>query len=228
MPLILVPTPIDEISPLEPTAFALLNEATPEDLILVEDLKPARRRWLSFGLPRESIARFYTFNEHHRQELLPEIQAALKNHKHVFLMSDGGLPCFCDPGVELVDFCHEKNIAVSCTPFPNSLMMALILSGFSCDQFVFSGFLSREANQRSIELTKLAQERRVQLLMETPYRLERLLEEFARHPELGQRRLFLALDLGHETQWLKRGKAAELLDEVRSKKAEFVLVLDKN
>ncbi len=227
MPLILIPTPIDEVSPLEQTAFKLLNEATPDDLILVEDLKPARRRWLSFGLPRESIAHFQTFNEHHRQELFPEIQAALKNHKRVFLMSDGGLPCFCDPGVELVDFCHQNKLPVTCTPIPNSLMMALILSGFACDQFVFSGFLSREAEQRSQELSRLAMEKRVQILMETPYRLERLLEEFSRHPELNQRRLFLALDLGHETQWLKRGKALELLEAVRNKKAEFVLVLDK-
>ena len=227
MPLILIPTPIDEVSPLEQTAFTLLKEANADDLILVEDLKPARRRWLSFGLPREAIAQFKTFNEHHREELFPEVQVALKNHRRVFLMSDGGLPCFCDPGVELVDFCHENKLPVTCTPIPNSLMMALILSGFSCDQFVFSGFLSRDAEQRAKDLSRLANEKRVQLLMETPYRLERLLEEFARHSELGLRRLFLALDLGHETQWLKRGKAQAMLEEVRGKKAEFVLVLDK-
>ena len=45
-------------------------------------------------------------------------------------MSDGGLPAFCDPGKELVAACHRNNVKVTSSPFQNSIVLALALSGF--------------------------------------------------------------------------------------------------
>ena len=66
--LTLIPTPLSEVGELEPVAFRLLNSAATTEadnsLFVIEDLKPGRRRWLSFKLPRETIESFILYNEH--------------------------------------------------------------------------------------------------------------------------------------------------------------------
>jgi len=64
--LTLVPTPIDEHSPLEQSAYDSLENAVQNELdntiIAIEDLKPGRRRWLRWGLPRETVDSFVLYN----------------------------------------------------------------------------------------------------------------------------------------------------------------------
>ena len=95
--LILIPTPLDESLPLEATALELLKLRCLDDdvLLLVEEHKVARQRWLKWGLPREAIERFALFNEHTQEALRPEIIQKLKSGKTAVLMSDGGMPAFC-------------------------------------------------------------------------------------------------------------------------------------
>src|SRR5687768_1873872 len=76
--LILVPTPIDDLSPLEPVAFSYLQKAcTPEEighcLFVVEEVRNSRRRWLNWGLPKEAIDHFRPCNEHNFQESSQDI-----------------------------------------------------------------------------------------------------------------------------------------------------------
>ena len=112
--LTLIPTPISETGALEPVAFELLLKASTTEaensLFVIEDLKPGRRRWLGFKLPRESIDSFVLYNEHTASTVSKELLAELLAGKNVFLMSDGGLPAFYDPGVELVDLCHKNKV----------------------------------------------------------------------------------------------------------------------
>jgi len=58
--LILVPTPIQDDLPLETVAKERLLEDALKDnvLILVEEHKVGRQRWLKWGLPREAIEKF--------------------------------------------------------------------------------------------------------------------------------------------------------------------------
>src|SRR5262245_28844563 len=136
--LTLVPTPIDEASPLESRALELLKAAALDpdhNLVVVEELKACRRRWLAWGLPRETIEHFRTYNEHDAASSSQALVQELKAGKNVFLMSDGGLPAFCDPGVELVDACHKARIRVTSTPFPHAPALAVALSGFRMDRY---------------------------------------------------------------------------------------------
>jgi len=160
--LTLVPTPIDEVSPLEQTAFELLNNAVTKDkensIIVIEDLKPGRRRWLRWGLPRESVDDFVLYNEHSAKEISVELVKEIINGKNVYIMSDGGLPAFCDPGIELVDLCHKNNLKVTATPFQNSISLALSLSGFNHNKFIFEGFLPRDKKERQNAVESLLSE----------------------------------------------------------------------
>ena len=156
--LTLIPTPIDDESPLEKTAFDLLQFATNEEMdttdILVEDHKPCRRRWINWGLSREIVNDFICFNEHSQDKLLDSLITKLKNGTNLYLMSDAGLPAFCDPGQKLVDRCHQEKISVTATPFANSFTLALALSGLPHHHFEFYGFLPKKGSERMDVLKK--------------------------------------------------------------------------
>lgn len=226
MSLILVPTPLQDDLPLETVALKLLQENCLNDnaILLVEEHKVARQRWLKWGLPREAIEKFILFNEHTQKETMPEVLKKLKAKMDVYLLSDCGLPAFCDPGQVLVDSCHKQGIKVTATPFPNSIALSISLSGFSHESFVFSGFVPVKEPERTQWMKKELKRSETLVWMETPYRLKKLLEELA---ALEQKRdIFLALDLGSPTEELLRGKADRISSLVPDKeKREFVLLV---
>lgn len=226
MSLILVPTPLQDDLPLEPVAHKLLLENCMKEnvVLLVEEHKVGRQRWLKWGLPREAIEKFVLFNEHTQKETLPDVLKSLKAGKDIYLLSDCGLPAFCDPGQVLVDACHKQRIKITSTPFPNSIALSVSLSGFSHDTFVFSGFVPVKSPDRELWMKKELKRPETLVWMETPYRLKKLLEEVAQLET--KRDIFLALDLGSPSEELLRGKATIVAGLVPDKeKREFVLLI---
>ena len=224
--LTLVPTPIDEEHPLEQVAFSLLKEAfetkNEKTIFAIEDLKAGRRRWIRWGLPREAVNDFTLYNEHTHKEASQELLNELQKGKDVFLMSDGGLPAFCDPGRDLVDLCHRSGIKVTSTPFPHSISLALSLSGFSHQNFWFEGFLPAKKELRQKRWKELLEMKSTLVVMDTPYRLEKTLQDLGQNL---RRDVFLALDLNCSTEELYRGKANKILKKLKEKKREFILVI---
>ncbi len=225
--LILIPTPIDDETGLEPVALALLNDAwnnKENSVFAVEEIKEGRRRWLRFGLPRETIERFVLYNEHTRNDESKNLINKIQQGKTVYLMSDCGLPAFCDPGRELVALCHQHEIKVTATPFPNSIALAVALSGFNHDKFVFEGFVPREKDERTNALKNILKERRMSIIMDTPYRLAKILAEFARLKT--NRKFFLGTNLNKSSEELLIGNAAKLAKLMKKQKREFILITE--
>jgi len=223
--LILVPTPIDDKHPLNPVAKELLLKAVEnKDIICVEEAKEGRRRWLRFGLPRETIEEFHLYNEHTRNENKgAELIGFLKKGKNVYLMSDCGLPAFCDPGQMLVDRCHDLKIKVTSTPFDNSIALAVALSGFNHDRFIFEGFIPVDSALRSKAIKRIVNQNEVSVIMDTPYRMKKLVDELAdANPE---RMAFIGIELNQEDEKLVRAPLKELSSQLQKEKKEFVLVL---
>lgn len=229
--LTLIPTPLSEEGELEPRAFRLLNEAATNErensVFVIEDLKPGRRRWLGFKLPRDCVESFVLYNEHTAQTVSKELLAELQKGKNVFLMSDGGLPAFYDPGVELVNLCHQNKIRVTSTPFFNSVSLALALSGFSHKKFWFEGFLPIDSEERAKAIKNILNLKTTAIVMDTPYRLKRVLEEFQSAWGSSKKKLFVAMDLNAETEELQRGTPKELLNVINDVKREFVLIVSE-
>lgn len=225
--LTLVPTPIQDDLPLEPVAQALLlKEAMdPQVLILVEEHKIGRQRWLKWGLPREAIEKFILFNEHTQEKIQADIIKELKGGKRVYLLSDCGLPAFCDPGQLLVNACHKQRIKVTATPYPNSISLAVALSGFPHGSFVFSGFMPVKEPERGEWMKKELARAETLIWMETPYRLRKLLDDLKASNMT--REIFLGCDLGGgENELLLRGDAQSIIKAIGEKdKREFVLVI---
>lgn len=224
--LILVPTPIAENLPLEPIALGQLQEDCLKNnvIILVEEHKVARKRWISWGLPREAIEKFQLYNEHTSDGLKNEILSKLNSGMRVYLLSDCGLPAFCDPGQNLVNLCHRNRIKVTATPFPHSISLAIALSGFSHDRFSFCGFIPAKSSERVIWMKNELKRSETLVWMETPYRLYRLIEDIS-NLNL-KREIFLAMDLGAPMEKLVRGFAKQLIKEISpEEKREFILII---
>ncbi len=222
--LTLIPTPISEDYMLHPEAvLSLRNAFDQKEIILVEDHKIARRRWLKWGLPREAIETFELYNEHNQKSSIPQIIESLKKGRNVYLMSDCGIPAFCDPGEALVDACHQAKIIITSTPFDNSIVLALALSGYNSKQFFFAGFVPKKNPEKSQFYAALKNSQLTTLFMDTPYHLEGVLKEIAEI--MPSHEIFLGLDLCSSNQVLFRGKVQAALKMFEGHKAEFIAIV---
>lgn len=223
--LTLIPTPIDDESDLEAVAKRLLleNAMLDQSIIAVEELKEGRRRWLRFGLPREAIDKFVTYNEHTYQDESNKLLKELQRGKNVYMMSDCGLPAFCDPGRRLVELCHQHGIRVTSTPFANSIALAIALSGFSHDRFIFEGFVPARSDQRPAALQRMMQQKDTLVLMDTPYRMKKLIDELAMID--GKREAFIGQELNKSSERLIRDSLYNLSKTIQKDKKEFILVI---
>jgi len=218
--LFLVATPIGNPDDITLRAVETLKSV---DLVVYEERREGERLLRRFAIekPVESL------NEHNEAAASFHILDLLKSGKSVALVSDSGTPVFSDPGQLLVRKAIEREVRIVPIPGASSLLPALIVSGFSIDQFVFYGWLSPKKDRRRAELRQLMQERRTIVLMDTPYRLVPLLKDLADTFGTG-RRICIALDLTMPDEQMFYGTAVELQKQFSAKerKGEFVIVIE--
>ena len=136
------------------------------DALIAESEKGGYQYLKRFHIPKVPV---YLLNEHTEKpaELLKITE------ENVGLISDAGLPCLADPGSPLVAAARKRGIEVEAIPGPNSLMMALQLSGFSGQSFAFHGYFPREEKDLVGKMRTLPKGM-AHLFIETPYRTEKL------------------------------------------------------
>lgn len=220
--LYLVSTPIGNYDDITLRALNVLKDA---DFIICEEYREARRLLSHYGITKELIA----MNEHNEQETAPEIITRLKSVRSAALISDCGTPLFSDPGRYLVQLCIQQDIDITPLPGANSLISALMGSGMNIDRFYCYGWLSPKKEIREKELRDLKGVREIIGIMETPYRLVRLLEDAARafNPSAP---CVLAFELTSEKEHYFRGKLKDIAALAKEKqlKGEFVLLIDNS
>ncbi len=137
--------------------------------------------------------------------------APLVEGKDVGLLSEAGVPAVADPGADLVRLAHQKGIAVKPLVGPSSLLLALMASGLNGQSFAFHGYLPTDAQERAARIRQLEQrsrqEKQTQIVIETPYRNEALLEALATHCA-GPTLVCVATDLTLETEAVVTKSAA--------------------
>ena len=101
------------------------------------------------------------------------------------VLSEAGLPGVADPGARLVEAAHRVGLEVCALPGPSSLVLALAASGLQGQQFAFVGYLPQEAETRARRIRELEGLSRkadqTQLLIETPYRNQTVLQALLTH-----------------------------------------------
>jgi 16S rRNA (cytidine1402-2'-O)-methyltransferase len=217
MSLFVVATPIGNPGDLSPRARDILARA---DLVVGEDMKPLRQILKAAGVQARALDQL---NEHSRQADVEHLTARARTEM-VALVSDCGTPGFCDPGAELVDACHRAGIPVHAVAGPSSLMALLSVAGVRLDSFTFAGFLPAKNELRARAWREVLAERRPVILLETPYRCARLIEDLRTHA--ADRYCVVGLDLTQETELVLRGLGRELKGEYESREP-VVLVLPK-
>jgi 16S rRNA (cytidine1402-2'-O)-methyltransferase len=99
------------------------------------------------------------------------------------LLSDAGLPAVADPGAALVAAAHAHHVPVEPLAGASSLTLALAASGLNGQRFAFEGYLPQQAAERQQRVRELEQrsrrEQQTQVVIETPYRNEALLQALA-------------------------------------------------
>nr|BFD60636.1 16S rRNA (cytidine(1402)-2'-O)-methyltransferase [Bdellovibrio sp. CKG001] len=214
--LYVVATPIGDVSEISLRALEVLKNC---DVVICESTKEASKLLRAHGISGKT---YEVLDEHST----PEDKAALVPlcaDKNVALVSDCGTPGFCDPGADLVRLCRQKNVPVKSVLGASALMGLLSLSGQRIDEFVFRGFLPAENEARARALKELTKEKRAIIVMDTPYRLKKTLNDMKDH--FSQRRFLLTMNLSQEEEVVLEGSIDKLIAGLRADKAEFMLLI---
>jgi len=201
MALFVVATPIGNPQDITLHALEILKSA---DLIIGEELKALRQILKAAGVQAKAMDQL---NEHSDPKDVAFLLEECKTKK-VALVSDCGTPGFCDPGADLAKACHNAGVKVHSAPGASSLMALLSIAGVRLDQFLFFGFLPAKNEMREQAWKQVVQESRPLILMETPYRAEKLIEELARR--LPERLCVIGLNLTQVNEKVIRAKGKDL------------------
>ncbi|MBI3142275.1 MAG: SAM-dependent methyltransferase [Bacteroidetes bacterium] len=141
---------------------------------------------------------------HHEHDALSCLEPLRLGHD-LGLVTDAGCPGIADPGAELVGLAHSLGFPVVPLTGPSSILLSIMASGFSGQQFSFRGYMPTDLAALRKEV--LALERRAneqaetQVFIETPYRNQKMFEFLLKHlrPET---RLCIAMDLTGPDEWI--------------------------
>ncbi|HND84701.1 MAG TPA: SAM-dependent methyltransferase [Pseudobdellovibrionaceae bacterium] len=212
----LIATPIGDTQEITLRALEILKQT---QHILCESTKETSKLLRQHSLTNKT---YHILNEHSTEADLLEL-TALCESQDVALVSDCGTPGFCDPGNDLIRMCRQKNIAIRSVLGPSSLMGILSLTSQRLPQFHFAGFPPAESDSRQQWFGKLKHQTNAIILMDTPYRLRKLVSELKEF--FPQRRALLVCNLSQENEEQHEGLPADIEKSLRAEKAEFMALV---
>lgn len=205
--LYLIPTRLGDNPPLEVLPLSVKKVIETVNYYIVENEKTARR-FIKRVSPKKSqpALDFKLLNKYTEASEIPSyLDPCFEGHS-IGLLSEAGCPGVADPGADVVKVAHEKGIRVIPLVGPSSILLALMSSGMNGQNFAFTGYLPIDKGERKTtikRLEKLSNEaNQTQIVIETPYRNNKLLEDFCRilHP---MTRLCVAADITLPTEFIK-------------------------
>ena len=123
----------------------------------------------------------------------------------VGILSEAGCPGIADPGADLVELAHQKNIRIIPLVGPSSILLAMMASGMNGQSFAFNGYLPVKSAERTEAVRRLEtrsmKEHQSQVFIEAPYRNLQLFDDLltACKPTT---RLCVACDITLETEFI--------------------------
>jgi 16S rRNA (cytidine1402-2'-O)-methyltransferase len=183
--LYLIPTTLGDTPPLEVLPISIKWTIENIDHFIVENEKTARH-FIKRISPKKSQPSLIInrLNKYTEPEEIPSFLDPCIHGKDVGLLSEAGCPGIADPGADVVQIAHEKRIRVVPLVGPSSILMALMASGMNGQNFAFNGYLPIESAERKSAIKRMEKTSRelnqAQIFIETPYRNNKLLEEFTK------------------------------------------------
>lgn len=217
--LVLVGTPIGNLSDFSPRAVEALSEA---DFIAAEDTRVTVKLLNHFGIKKPLVSYF----EHNKVGRGPELCERMEAGETCALVTDAGMPAISDPGEMLVEQCAQRGIPVFVVPGPSAVVSALAVSGLPTGRFTFEGFLSVDKKSRREHLAELRGEHRTMVFYEAPHKLAGTLADLL--DAFGDRRISIVRELTKIHEEVIRTTLAEAAAryENGAARGEFVLVVE--
>lgn len=218
--LFLVGTPIGNLEDMTFRAIRILKEV---DTIAAEDTRNTIKLCNYFEIKTPLVS----YHEHNLDVGGEKILAMLDAGKSVALVSDAGMPCISDPGVDISIKAIAAGYDVVPVPGANAAISALVASGLKSQPFLFYGFLSRNKKERQNEIELLRRREETILFYEAPHRLKETV--LALHSQIeGTRKVVFARELTKRYEEFLRGTLDEAVLWVESNhmRGEFCIVLE--
>lgn len=212
----LIATPIGRVDEITLRSLDLFKNA---EVVICESTKEASKLLKAHGL---KALQYEVLDEHSTSE---DVAALLElcRTRNAVLVSDCGTPSFCDPGFQLVALCRKNGVEVKSSLGASSLMGLLSLSSERINQFHFRGFIPAENMAREKEWQSLKKTKEPFVLMDTPYRLKKIIDECEQH--LADRKMLLTLNLSQEDECVLEGSPAQVKKALKFDKAEFMILI---
>ena len=172
MALTLAATPLGNPLDASPRLVAAIKSA---EIIAAEDSRRFHR--LASDIGATFTAKILSFFEGNETDRTQELLIALREGKHVVVVSDAGMPTISDPGFRLMRDAIAENIEVHVIPRPSAPTKAIALSGLPTDRFTFEGFAPRTSGARISFYEALRFEERTMVVFEAPHRLLESLQD---------------------------------------------------
>jgi 16S rRNA (cytidine1402-2'-O)-methyltransferase len=216
--LYLVATPIGNLEDITLRAIRTLREC---DLVAAEDTRRTGQLLKHLCISKPLLS-YFQFNEARRSE---ELLERLRQGQKIALVTDAGTPGVSDPGERVVKAALAAGYRVESVPGPCALIAALTASGLATDEFHFIGFLPHKSGARRRSLEALRSFAGTLVLYESPYRIQKLLDELSQ--VFPDRKVVLARELTKRFEEFLRGTAADLRAAIQSRslKGEFVVLV---
>jgi 16S rRNA (cytidine1402-2'-O)-methyltransferase len=179
--LYLIPTILSDDSQEAVLPSTITNHIKDINVFIVENLRTARRHIKKIHREKDiDNTTFYSFGKHDTLSLEEDFLPHILNGENVGILSEAGLPCVADPGSKIVEYAHDFQIEVIPLVGPSSILLALMASGMSGQNFAFTGYLPIDKKDRNRAIKNLEslvnKTGQTQIFMETPYRNNQLLD----------------------------------------------------
>ncbi len=118
-------------------------------------------------------------------EVVEAFTKAIQKGQHIAIISEAGCPGVADPGQRLVAIGHALHCTIRPLVGPSSILLALMASGMSGQQFEFVGYLPIDNAERIKKIKELETHSQknssTKIFIETPYRNNQLVASLLQH-----------------------------------------------
>jgi 16S rRNA (cytidine1402-2'-O)-methyltransferase len=204
--LFLIPTTLGDttIERVLPPDLMKLISSIP--VFIVENIRTARRflKKVNPAIVIDNLT-FFELNQHTDKKEISRFLEPIQKGIDIGIISEAGCPAVADPGAEVVKIAHTKNIQVVPLVGPSSILLALMASGMSGQNFAFNGYLPikdpEKSNQIKLLERRMQTEGQTQIFIETPYRNAQLLNDLLKNCD-PQTMLCIAADITLDTEFI--------------------------
>jgi 16S rRNA (cytidine1402-2'-O)-methyltransferase len=209
----LIPVGLGEAAPAAWLPQAVQELAARLDVYIAENAKTARAflKLIGTASPLQDITIHTLDNKADAQQIKSWLTPLLEGGE-IGLVSEAGCPAVADPGAKVAAMAHAMGIRVVPWVGPSSILLALMASGLDGQRFAFHGYAPIDPAQRAKQLTiwesESQKQHQTQLLIETPYRNDAMLETLKQALK-SHTRLCVARSLTTGDEWIQTHSIAE-------------------